>query len=57
MIEIIAEETKPIMAIFIIVRVMCGKLYERIVDVKALPPTTTGNQPSKKMMMELVENE
>ena len=54
---IIADDTSPTMARFIIVRVMYGRLYDKIVPVKLLPPTTTGSHPSKKIITEFVAKE
>ena len=56
-IEMIAEEISPNMAMSMTVLVMKGKLNERIVRLKAAPPTITGNQPKRKIMIAFVAAE
>ena len=55
--ERMAVETKPTMAKVIIVRVINGKLNERMLLLNSDPPTITGNQPSRKIIKALVAQE
>src|SRR3989338_9222967 len=53
-IVITAEVTKPSIANVIIALVRKGRLKDKTVWLNSLPPTITGSQPSKKIMIALV---
>lgn len=57
MVEIIAERIMPIMATIIKVLDTAGKLLDKTVMLKLLPPKISGSQPITPMIRELVAQE
>ena len=55
--EMIAEEMRPSIASSIMVLVMNGRLNDKTVRLKILPPTNIGSQPRRNMMIGLVDEE